>query len=544
MAGGFGREFIEAFRALQLPVSPEEEPRAIEYFGQGLEGILGSPEDWPIWMGIQFSSWQEGQGIDPGFEALVRGSIRCGGPFGDRLADTFFEMHDTLRGKAHGMTHEGATAFMSHAHLAVSLALRERMTAARISRILWASGRTRCSWQAVKCLLDVTRSAPSLEVHMVQKQYEEDVAQEELRLADADEGTCAAILGQAALNLGFQGDLGLFLRALASGDDTHSPYLQILHFQCTIAEFFDHDLAVLYEFAPRGTAANWLFDRYGDFAGAGNPVLNNAKAVNRLSDDWAATRKDKEIRQATALCKIIEGLDGMGFAQRRELAAWLRLWLVRQIRLSRDQVTRIPEHVAIEAIESVLARVAEGETRTVGIIEQRAIDALTALLYPATDGWKPRGHGDSVNATNVSRHKLGDCDFQKFEERSVVAFEVHAGRLTETYFQGHRRTLVRSLRLRRAEWDEVSEAKDWNVEITFLAHSFDQSFSQDDDDIDGQRIRFYFVTFEEFLEGFRARGFAGDEIAEAFRQHVHTKLNQRNTPDRVRRDYLALMRPR
>ena len=70
-----------------------------------------------------------------------------------------------------------------------------------------------------------------------------------------------------------------------------------------------------------------------------------------------------------------------------------------------------------------------------------------ALCAPGGRGWRSHGIGDSVNASNVSRRKIGDAEFQHATEKTVVAYESHAGRLTDVYVDGHVETLRRVIPL-------------------------------------------------------------------------------------------------
>jgi hypothetical protein len=310
----------------------------------------------------------------------------------------------------------------------------------------------------------------------------------------------------------------------------------MLHYQCVIAEFFDHAVTVLYEFAPRGAVAEWLFAQYpGDLSGAGNPFLNNAKSVDRLDAAWARS-KDRQglLSPASALFEIVAGLEVMGFAARQELSGWLRRWLLRVIRLTRPLAREVPDLPTAEAVAALLDAAAADETRTAGIIEQRLVDAVALTRHLEHHGWRSHGVGDSVNASNVSRRKLGDCEFQNASERKVVAYEAHAGNLSQVYVDGHAQTLRRVLPWRIEEWERIADLEDWEVEVVFVSHSF--SCLPTDLEIEGLHVAVQFVQYSDFIADAPTPG----EMTDLFATHVNARLNERRTPQRVRDTYLAL----
>src|SRR3546814_11380722 len=99
----------------------------------------------------------------------------------------------------------------------------------------------------------------------------------------------------------------------------------------------------LYEFSPRGVAANWLFQEYPDsIAGASNPFLNNAKAVEVIDESWVRSKRSAERPGARAIYHLLSMLDGLGFSARREIARWVRLWLLRVIRVANERPLGMP----------------------------------------------------------------------------------------------------------------------------------------------------------------------------------------------------------
>ena len=183
------------------------------------------------------------------------------------------------------------------------------------------------------------------------------------------------------------------LTLVPPGAAPFGPYLQILHFLCSIAEFYDSRLSAIYEFNPRGEVPEWLFDQYPSaLAVRGNPFLNNAKSVETLNRSWASSKKPAQRRQAHALVTLTEALDGMGHAARRELADFIRRFLVRRMRLARGLEVAIPDSLAAKDVLAVARAVAGAETHTQGVLEQRLVDAIAALAHPPP-AWVARGLG-------------------------------------------------------------------------------------------------------------------------------------------------------
>ncbi len=149
--------------------------------------------------------------------------------------------------------------------------------------------------------------------------------------------------------------------------------------------------------------------------------------------------------QAKALAEFyVDALDAMAFSARRELQQpGLGPGNLRHARLLQAAQEALPNKYAPKQLDRIEAFVQAGNTSTSGIVEQRYVDAVTTTLHPEGQPWKSRGVGDSVNATNLSCRKLGDCDFQDTAGRTVAAYEAHGGMLTKAYVDKHLATLQR-----------------------------------------------------------------------------------------------------
>jgi hypothetical protein len=520
----------EAMRTMLLPIAAECEDGALGRAAQEMSRLGVKADDHAAWISLEREKWRDGGEPTQELEGVTAAYLATGdSDLSDVLADAYFDLYELLRGR-YLLSHDEACAFLSYARLIAHLAEAEEMSSAQIERVLRARDeRVDFSWRAVQRILGQLGLKPALDGELVQELFALDQELEKATFADADIETCAMMLGETAERLGFPVDLEDLAKRLYWPDGTtFGPYLQILHFLCSIAEFYDHALSVLYEFTPRGAVAGWLFDQYPSaLTGAGNPVLNNAKGSDQLTSAWAASREDR-LDEARALVALISGLESMGFSARRELASWLRRWLVRLIRLTEPLAVLLPNEFSPKQIERILDGIATTETNTQGIIEQRVVDALTSESYPEP-AWRARGLGDSVNASNVSRRKLGDCDFQNAEARRVIAWEAHAGRLTEVYVEGHERTLGRLLRLRREEFEGIADPSEWAVEVVFVGHDLQAnlptSYTEEEIAIE--------ITYQDYTE-LRDAAPEPEELVDAFSKHVNAVLNQKRTPTFVR----------
>lgn len=529
----------EAVRELLLPVAPQREDSVLLAVRGVLQQEGVDDVDGPEYIRLELDRCRQADSIDGPLKSMVESALAAGDDrFGALLSARYVDVHDRLRGEEFSLNFLEASALLSHGRVIALLASEESMSAAQIARVLEARDRRAVfGWRPVQKVLERLGLAPSVSVSQVQELYGRDEVQEEAFLADADAVVSRALLGSVADQLGFADDLPSLLRELyREGGATFWPYLQILHYQCVIVEFYDHPASVLYEFKPRGNAATWIFDRWVAVGvPTQNPVLNNAKATDKLDLGWASSRQPRngDPAAARALVRLVEGLGDLGFLARRELAAWLRRWLLRVIRLSTPVMHPLPERPTATEIERVLQRLSAGESATAGVVEQRLVDALTAAMHADRNTWRERGLGDSVNASNLSRKKLGDCEFQDAASRRVVAYEAHGGRLTPIYVEGHIRSLRRGMSLRVEEWEGIADRSEWQLETVFLAHDF-VGDPPPRTVIEGVPVTIKFESYSDFV----ARAPDAAALLDQFEQHVHGPLNSSRTPDRVREAYL------
>jgi hypothetical protein len=532
----------EAMRWLLLPIPVDGEGAAVEAARAALHAAGVESEDARAWIELELEDWRRSGRPSAELAAVARAYIASGDDeLGPNLAAAYFRLHSKLAGEPL-MDHAAASAVLSHARLIALLASEESLSAGQVAKLVAVRDeRSPIAWSHVETILAALGAAPGLTLEAVQSAYAEDEQMEVEVFADADEPTCIEMVAEAGRRLGFPGDLAALLRTLVPpGETPNGPYMQILHYQCTVAEHYDHALKVLYEFNPRGQTAKWLFKRYpSSLEVAEDPFLNNAKSVDEMNREWAKSKKPAYIREAHALVAVIQGLDSMGFAARRELAAWLRRLLVRRIRLARGIEVSLPERLSAGQARGLLRAIAAAETNTRGILEQRLVDAVASRRHRPPD-WIARGLLDSVNATNVSRRKCGDCDFQSIEQLRVVAYEAHAGKLSDIYVRGHMRSLEAVLEQRIKEWEEnVGTGLEWRVEVLFVAHQLD-ILELPEPTVGGIEVKVGATTYEAFLADFDADGGA---IAQAVNEYVRDPIAEPRTPDSIRSALLGLLGP-
>ncbi|HQZ91085.1 MAG TPA: hypothetical protein PLR44_13620 [Thermomicrobiales bacterium] len=486
--------------------------------------------DQPAWIELQSAIWIDTAVSPDTLSQCIREIIIAADvEFGNALATQFIKLHKDLQIR-HRLSHQEASLLLSYGHLIASLAKHHRMSAAQIRQVIISRHpRLNVTWRSVQLLLIRLDLSVALHDASVRRLWNSDQERAFSFFADADIETSSQIVDILASRLEFPEPLSPVLKRLHSDGDPFLPYLQMLYFTCTVAEFFDHDASVPYEFSPRGIVANWLFDQFPNWSSKkGNPFLNNAKATGRLDMDWASNRVDNQ-GDAQALARLVLGLGGMGFTARREVAALLRMWIHRLLRLYEESVTVLPTRVTANQAENLLTWVSEHETASAGVIEQRVVDYIASRRHQPSAGWATRGLGDPVNASNTSRRKLGDIDFQNTELRSAVAYEAHAGRLSSIYLEDHLRTLRRILPQRAEEWQPADDSHEWTIELVFIGHEV-ANLEPRVVDVDGRSVQVRFETMRDAIRSDIASGIALD----TFVNTIIMPLNERRTPNSVR----------
>jgi hypothetical protein len=527
-------EIKEALHYMLLPIPLSQEEKALETIHKLLEDNDIDTNAYSTYIKVKYDIWRSDKTLDELLKKIIKTALSASNPqFGVLIAEKYLDIHSALL--KNSVSFEVAVILLSHLHLIVTLAVEEKMSAAKIAKVLKSINHRLefISWKEVQNMLKILRLTPELtpDIELI---YAEDENLEGQYFADADMDDSAFQVGEVAKNLQFGYDAEQLLKKLTQEGQAHLPYLQILHYQCLISGFYDHVPSVSYEFNPRGVLANWLFAKWDALLHTSNPFLNNAKAVDILNEDWARSRKANEVQQANALVNLLKGLDGMGFAAAQELSAWIRRLLVRYIKINSIATIPIDVNLNDQQISTILKGIYTKPTATYGILEQRYVDIVAFIIHVKDKNWRARGISDSVNSNNLSKRKLGDCDFQNSVTKTIVAYEAHGGKLSKIYLEGHLRTLNRSLNLRIEELERIADLAEWKLKVVFVAYGFEDNFPGSYT-INGLQIELQYFTFEELLSQI-------DPTTKDFKRHFKTLfiqvINDRRTPSFVR-EYLA-----
>jgi len=527
----------QALRSLCLPLSPREEPKAEtvlkEFFEENNVADFECLSRIKLELGLWEDSGKPSKLLSQTVGIVLASTKDSSYPVS---AKAYFSIHRKLQ-EEYKYSHSDATAFLSHLRIAIELAINHRFSAARLTYVLsQLDGRIHFSSQNIGMALQQIGYTTGVSVQEMETLFELDRSGEVDLFADADLTVGAELVALNAAELGFRGDLKADLLNLAAKPDEtrYIAHLQVLHFQCSLLDFYDHSAFDLYEFRPRGATANWLFDQYPrNLATAANPFLNNAKAVGILNRSWVES-KGNLLPGALALFNILSSLDELSYAERREVAKQIRAWIFLFLRLSGNTPISLPSGISIEALPSFLIRLSSGNTQTLGILEQRLVDAITGFRFQLPY-WRARGLSDSINATNLSKKKLGDCDYQNSETREIEAFESHGGKLTDTYIEEHIRTLRKVLPLRVEELDSIANISEWKAKITFVAQSVNCDPPKEMI-LDGLRVQFKILTFSEFI------GTVDVELIGPFISLLFLRpLGEKRTPEAVRLRLLDML---
>ncbi|WP_158655629.1 hypothetical protein [Sphingobacterium sp. HMA12] len=527
-------------RRMLLPIPPDcEEIAAInllEYLShQGIEAdTIGE------FLDVKYEAWRLDQTLDPTFKSAVAYLLNISLKQIPKLGDHYFTLHSLILNKPFS-SFEFATILLSHLNIILSLAIEQKMSAAKITRVLKSIDirLDLVSWKSIRDLLGKIGIAPILNPNYVEQVFEKDSDYQDLYFADSSIEDAAEQVGEIARTLQFNLDLTNILKRLVAPESSHLPYLQILHYQTLIAEFYDHSFITLYEFNPRGNVALWLFEKWNNLVHTGNPILNNAKAVDIIDDNWVSSRKPKEYEQAANLVSVLKGLEGMGFAAAQELSGWIRRWLVRYIKINTIEPELIPIELSRSQIFKIIDFIAQSPTNTYGILEQRFVDLFASNHLLKSAGWRGRGIGDAVNSNNVSRKKLGDCDFQNSNLLQITAYEAHGGILTKIYAEGHLRTLKHALIKRREELESIADLDKWTLKLNFIAYDFRGELLKNLN-IEGLKVDIFYVKMSSIKDQMLL--FEFKEFQRVFDNIFIKELNDRRTPAFIRNKINSLLK--
>jgi hypothetical protein len=239
---------------------------------------------------------------------------------------------------------------------------------------------------------------------------------------------------------------------------------------------------------------------------------------------------------------LLESLESLPFITRRQIARVFRAWIYRVIELMTMTPIPLPVDLNADEIERVIDFVTAHETDTQGVLEQRIVDCLALLVFKQDD-WRSRGIGDSVNASNLSRHKLGDVEFANVDERTAIALEAHGGHLSVTYVKDHQRSLARIVHQRLEEsWAALDEPSAWTIKVIFVAHSRDKAGLPEKETLSGVRIKYKYGDYSDLHSRAHTQT-SRLGLDPIFRASAIDPLNAGTTRQSVRDRFLAIARP-
>ncbi|MDV2978185.1 UNVERIFIED_CONTAM: hypothetical protein Q9R71_13455 [Actinomycetes bacterium ARC8] len=539
------RTLEELLNELQLPVGPEHEEASLESVRNTMVNANRSEFDLAILLEEAMENWENTGVPDACLKQTVIAALEPNQrDFGKIDGKAYFDIYERLRngsGDAVGLTHTVARRLLSRTTLIAHLLDAEALSCSQVARLLHATEASLdVSYAAVRTIARPLGLVPTLDAQIAGEDlWKADQERSLLYFPDSNLIESCEVASREVKKMVPEANIDRALtslsQALESNTEVRWPYLQILHWCTTSLEFYDHPASYLYEFSPRGQIALKLFDRYP--AVTGNPVLNNAKAVERLNAIWARNRGGDD---SHALVEVLTMLESLPFNARRQVARVLRAWLCRIIELE----TIVPRLIEIDDFEQAFLRVVEyithSETNTQGVIEQRVVDAVGMLAFGGP-GWRPKGIGDGINASNLSRHKLGDIEFANINERTAIALEAHGGYLSSTYVKGHQRSLSRIVKQRLAEsWADLDEPENWSIEVIFVAHSREENDLPQREELHGVEITYSYMDYAELTE-LAFKGSDSTRRIEVFENLVVNAMNRRTVRQSARNKLLQII---
>lgn len=544
MPDSVGRSISELYNELQLPLDPGHDDDAIEAIRAIRSASVPSEQDLAILLGEGLDDWQAEDSPNALVQQVIGVALEAGADdFGAIDGKQYVSLYSRLRAgtaDAVGLSHIVAQRLLSRTSLIAHLLHAERLSCSQIARLLQATeSRLEVPANAVQVIASSLRLKPTLD----RQQAGPDLWAADQRRAmeyfpDSDLAESCEVAGREVARWAPEDDAASMLLRLSSASEDKEPtwpYLQILHWCATALEFYDHPASYLYEFAPRGVAGDEIFGRYPTVTG--NPVLNNAKAVASLDRTWARNRGSDD---AHALVSLLTLLEALPFAARRQVARVLRAWLVRVIELETVEPQPLEESLGHFEVLRVARYIVHHETNTRGVIEQRIVDALSVLAFEKP-GWRPKGVGDGINASNLSRHKLGDVEFTNLDDRTAIALEAHGGYLSRAYVRDHQRSLARILDQRlRESWADLDAPESWTVRVLFVAHSRDDELPEEET-IHGVAVRYEYINYCELIEQAVA-GQQEDALEAACKTLVVDALNRNTVREDVREKFRTILR--
>lgn len=524
----------QTIQGFLLPISPDAFPTAVSNVTSALSKYCDRPEDKNPTLLREWNRWVIDEEVTPALRSIVSSILSAEEALPKSYIRDFFKTYAKLRSERF-LPAPTARALLGNTLLIQDLLENKQMSCTQICRVLSAtqSGHE-FNFEMIKPIARALGLEPKLKTVDCELVYSQDESLESQRFADASSRDAIEIIGDIGAALGYQGSLADDLSEFHA--DYKPGYGIMLHFSCLVSEFYDHPpMAAPYEFNPRGQIAVNLAKVYHRaYTASESPYLNNAKGASNLDESWAWSRKEGYVRVALALAMILGRLGAMPYASRKQLSPWIRQWLLRKARETEDQFTRVLS-ASEKEIRSFLDKVPLENTRTRGILDQRAVDFLASQRHPSVD---VRGLGDFVNASNTQRQKTGDIEFMWPHLGRLLSYEAHGGTLTQVYVDLHRQSLRQVLRKRDEELVVLYERSEWEVEIVFVAHKlFD--LEPYEEELEGYRVSWNFLTYADMVTG-TAIDFADPNTMHVFNEIIVDPLNQPWVPEQARIRYKEL----
>lgn len=528
-------------RSLQLPLSRDGEEAALEGLIEYSELVGLSPDDLAIIIQEQLNDWGSSDEIGEHLGGAIKISLEFAPSILSRVdINSYFAMYQKLRSgtkDSPALPHSVARRLLSRGSLIAHLLEEELFSCSQVSRLLHATEESLdVSYGAVAVLARGLGILPGLNPHSAgEVLWDTDARLALLLFPDTSLPETNEIASNEVDVWLPESEFENFLDRLSRRSETEGgptwPYLQMLHWCLTPLEFYDHPASYLYEFSPRGKVALSLFDKYP--AVTGNPVLNNAKAVERLNSTWARNRGSDD---AHALVEILELLETLPFIPRMQIARVLRAWLIRVVEIQAEEPTTLAYINSNHEFVRVSEFVSRRETNTQGVIEQRIVDCWSVLAFQK-NGWRSRGLGDGVNASNLSRKKLGDIEYANVDERTAIAIEAHGGYLSYTYVADHQRSLARIIEQRLTDsWLALDDPEAWTVRVIFVAHGWEQQKLPTREKLHGVNVLYDYIFYGD-LRRKAVENSTESERINSYNLHVIDALNRRIVRESTREVY-------
>lgn len=526
---------------LLLPIAQERSHLAWERAQHLLENRgHASEEARGDFLAHEITRWQRAGQPSRFLRQLVSDCLSVEPILGEQFPREYFRIHERLT-NAGQLSFEDASSLLSHSNMIARLLSEEHMSCAQVASVLSARRNGfEYNWHQVQTIASGLGKVPQVDAEEARKLLELDSQSGVERFADADPEACLEVLTEVGRQLGYPKSLENELRRFYPDRDRFQPqYSIILYGNLLITEFYDHPTATAaYEFNPRGGFFMHIQDKlFPSYSAKESAYLNNSKGAFAFDKNWAWARKASMREQALALADILAGLSHMSYPARRAFATWMRAWLLRIEEAYRESRVEVRQPT-LEGIGNFFEQIGAGNSKTYGILEQRAVDCLSTVLVTTEDGhWVTNGRGDSVSASNTSKKKLGDIEFKSGKQCRVWAFEAHGGTLVPFYVDIHAATFENILPQRKVEFDQHAAPGEWNIRVEFVAHNLNgMDAARGSSEVHGYHVEWAFTTFRDLWELAKA-SVPSEQLLQAFNEHVTDQIDSRWVSDAVKRTF-------